>query len=102
MKTDEKKAPAEAEIDALEIKLERIPADNLAEVTSTLDRVRITAQKLLGKIAEATEKLESGEITYGQFENITAHVGQGFTMLNQGMRIVLSAAAAKQKLNSGK
>jgi hypothetical protein len=102
MKTDQKKAPPEAEIDALEIKLERIPADNLAEVTATLDRVRITAQKLLGKIAEATEKLESGEITYGQFENITAHVGQGFTMLNQGMRIVLSAAAAKQKLDSGK
>ena len=102
MKTDQKKAPAEAEIDALEIKLERIPADNLAEVTATLDRVRITAQKLLSKIAEATEKLESGEITYGQFENITAHVGQGFTMLNQGMRIVLSAAAAKQKLNSKK
>jgi hypothetical protein len=102
MKTDQKKAPPEAEIDALEIKLERIPADNLAEVTATLDHVRITAQKLLGKIAEATEKLESGEITYGQFENITAHVGQGFTMLNQGMRIVLSAAAAKQKLDSGK
>ena len=36
MKTDQKKAPPEAEIDALEIKLERIPADNLAEVTATL------------------------------------------------------------------
>jgi hypothetical protein len=102
MKTDQKKAPPEAEINALEIKLERIPVENLAEVTATLDRVRTTAEKLVGKIAEATEKLENGEITYGQFESIAAHVGQGFTMLNQGMRIVLSAAAAKQKLDSGK
>src|ERR1700730_13828719 len=70
MKTDQKKAPPEAEIDALEIKLERIPADNLAEVTATLDRVRTTAEKLVGKIAEATEKLENGEISYGQFESM--------------------------------
>jgi hypothetical protein len=43
-------------IKTFEIKLERIPVENLAEVTETLDRVRIAAQKLVGKIAEEAEK----------------------------------------------
>lgn len=64
--------------DSIEIKLERVPAENVAEITATLDRVRIAAKKLVGQIADAADQL------------------------SQGMKIVLTAAAAKQKLNSNK
>ena len=57
MKTKQKKQSPEDDLDVLEIKLERIPIENIAEVTETLDRVRISAQKLVCRIAEATEKV---------------------------------------------
>jgi hypothetical protein len=57
---------------------------------------------LQSKLAEATEKYAIGEITVANFEFISSRIGKGLTMLTQGMRIVLSASAAKQKLNSGK
>ena len=104
MKTKQKKQSPEDDLDVLDIKLEleRIPVENIAEVTETLDRVRISAQKLVSRIAEATEKVESGELGRVHFEDIVVSSGKALTMLNQGMRIVLNAAAAKEKLNSGK
>jgi hypothetical protein len=115
MEPEQKKAAAEADIEALEIKLARIPVENLAEVTETLDRVRVAAQKLVGKIAEAADKYAAAsdqldsrnlrspsDIARNQLENISTQVGKALNMLDQGMRIVLSAAAAKEKLNSGK
>ena len=102
MKTKQKKQSPEDDLDVLEIKLERIPVENIAEVSETLDRVWISAQKLVSRIAEATEKVESGELGRVHFEEIVVSSGKPLTMLNQGMRIVLSAAAVKEKLNSGK
>ena len=52
MPPQKKKANATDQIEAFEIKLERTPVENLAEVTETLDRARISAQKLIGKLAE--------------------------------------------------
>ena len=102
MKTKQKKQSPEDDLDVLEIKLERIPVENIAEVSETLDRVRISAQKLVSRVAEATEKVESGELGHVHFEDIVVSSGTALTMLNQGMRIVLNAAGAKEKLNSGK
>jgi hypothetical protein len=68
MATEKKKPDASEDIKAVEIKLERIPVENLAEVTQTLDRVRAAAQKLVGKIAEAAEKYPEAtdELTDGE------------------------------------
>jgi hypothetical protein len=101
-KSGKKPADLASEIEAYEIKLERIPVENLAQVTETLDRARITAQKLVSKLAEETDKYTSGVLNNVQFGYVSAHIGKGLTTLNQGMKIVLGAAAAKQKLNSGK
>jgi hypothetical protein len=102
MKPEKKKPVAEEELEALEIKLKRIPIENLAEVTETLDRVRKSAQKLVGKLAELTDQFENGEITATQLEYKADSIGKALIMLKQGLRIVLSASAAKEKLNSGK
>ena len=101
MKAKQKKQSPEDDLDVLEIKLERIPVENIAEVSETLDGVRISAQKLVSRIAEATEKVESGELGRVHFEDIVVSSGKALAILNQGMRIVLNAAAAKEKLNSG-
>ena len=101
MKPEKNKSTAEDDPEVLEITLERIPVENLAEVTDTLDRVRISARKLIAKIAEQTDLFDRGETNSNQLEARTASIGKALTILNQGMKIVLSAAAAKQKLNSG-
>jgi hypothetical protein len=90
-------------IKAIEIKLERIPVENLAEVTETLDRVRVSAQKLVSMLAEATEKYVNGEINGGQFSNTSSIVGDGLKMLDQGMKIVLKRRHDEREVkNSGK
>jgi hypothetical protein len=102
MKSEKKKEDGTDDIKAFEIKLERIPVENLAEVTATLDRVRTAAQKLVGKLAEEADSFDKGEINNSRLEATATSIGKALTMLNQGMRTVLSAAAAKEKLNSRK
>ncbi len=97
----EKPSPAD-DLDVEVINLERIPVENIAQVTETLDRVRISAQKLTYKLADATEMFARGEINEIQLRIITEPIGETLNLLNRGMKIVLSAAQAKQKLNSGK
>jgi hypothetical protein len=100
MVSEKKKANVADNIEAFEIKLERVPVENLAEVTETLDRVRTAAQKLVGKLAEEADRFDKGEINDSRLEHTATSIGKALTMLNQGMRTVLSAAAAKEKLNS--
>jgi hypothetical protein len=102
MPPQKKKANAADKIEAFEIKLERIPVENLAEVTETLDRARISAQKLIGKLAEEADRFDKDEINHNQLETRASSIGKALNMLDQGMKVVLSAAAAKLKLNSGK
>lgn len=47
MPTEKKKTDAEDNIEALEIKLEHVPVENLAEVTVTLDRVELRLRSSL-------------------------------------------------------
>lgn len=104
-KPEQKKTTAKDDLDVLEINLERVPVENLAEVIATLDRVRSAAQKLGDKLADETEKLArgeinfEGEINYRAFEERARAIGKAVSVLEQAMKIVLSAAAAKQKLN---
>jgi hypothetical protein len=117
MKAEKKKKDVADDIKTFEIKLERIPVENLAEVTETLDRVRTAAQKLVGKIAEAADKYaEASDELIGRsigvqthsavarrhLEIVSVEVGKALEMLDRGMKIVLSAAITKEKLNSGK
>jgi hypothetical protein len=102
------KTGAADNIEAFEIKLEQIPVGNLAEVTETLDRVRRIAKRLIEQLDKAAGKYESGEVVKGRpydsrdFEMESERIGKGLIALERAMKIVLSAAAAKQKLNSGK
>jgi hypothetical protein len=102
MKPEKKKPDAADEIEAVEIELERIPVHNVAEVVDTLDRVRVSAQKLISKISEETHMYERGEISLNQLAGRTEQIGKALATLNQGLKIVLATATAKQKLNSGK
>jgi hypothetical protein len=105
MKPKDEKAADIDNLDVPEIKLERVPVENLAEVTETLDRVRVAAQKLVVKLTEATDRYaESSNETRDRIElgNTSTEVGKTLSVLNQGLLIVLAAATAKKKLNSGK
>ncbi len=97
MPTKKKKADVANDGETFEIKLERVPVENLAEVTETLDRVRKIAQRLVGQLDKAAGKYESGEIDKGRpydsndFERESERVGKGLIALERAMKIVLSA-----------
>ena len=90
------------------IDLERVPVENIAEVTETLDRVRRISQRLIGQIKQAADKLERGEPTHRgkydtvDFEHDSERIGKGLIALERAMKIVINSAAAKQKLNGKK
>ena len=78
MKPKEEKAADVDNLDVPEIKLERVPVENLAEVTETLDCVRVAAQKLVLKLTEATDRYaESSNETRDRIElgNTSTEVG---------------------------